>query len=539
MNADDRLDQQIRAALEWQAERDARRAPSLSQSARTVASRLGPEPLEIRPHVSLRPTSSRSMQLILVVLLLLALLAATIAIGSNFFSDSFQVRPGPFGLSRPCGDPMQRDVVLEVRRGASPVTLYADGVLVVGESAAGGTFTATIEATAVTERRLSPRGVDLIMERVAEADLTPGCRTIRTRELSGSIGAMHDGRAVRLDWAPAINVMFTRQATAEEEVLVDTLAESLEHPEAWLPEDAWTDPVARRIVPERWLLTVSLIDTEVPPGSTLGLPSGRTLEGTDPRYDLVELPDGVKPGEFGRAFPSPFSTAPLSSVRCGAVSRDEALTAATSIDALDIDDSGADTLHNEDVTAEVSFTIEPILHASVDCEAAMARYGQVAPTPEPSQAAADGDLGHVDPCGFVSDAAMDILGTTEHRVGPSRQALGEAANACYLSGPALTQPVVAGANLSLYPNRVDRDNARRLAESLFGDGVIEEPVDDDLLWRYTCPGTATQCGRAIALWSDRYFVVIEFDSVLFPAEANVTDETARSFAAAVLDRLPD
>jgi hypothetical protein len=539
MNADDRLDRQIRAALEWQAERDARRAPSLSQSARTVASRLGPEPPEIRPTVSLRPTSSRSVQLILVVLLLLALLAATIAIGSSLFRDPFQIQPGPFGLSRTCDVPMQRGTVLEVQRGTNPVTLYADGVLVVDESEAGGTSAATIEGAVVTERRLSPRGVDLLLERVAQAGLTPGCRTLRTRELSGSIRADHDGGTVHLSWSPAGELLFARQASIEEEVIVDALAESLEHPETWLPEDGWAEPVARHIIPERWLLTVNLIDTQVPPGSTLGLPSGRTLEGTDPRYDLVQLPDGVRPGDFGVGFPSPFSPAPRSSVRCGVVSRDEALTAATSIDALDIDEDGSDTLHNDDVTAEVSFGFEPILHPSDGCEGMLALHAQAAAPPEPSPFLPDGNLAHVNPCTIVSGAAMDVLGATEQRVAPSRQPLGEAANACFLATPALTEPVVPGANLSLYPRFIDRDNARRLAESLFGEGFVEESVDNDLSWRNTCPGTATPCGRAIALWSDRHFVVIEFDALLFPIDANVTDETARSFAAAIREGLPD
>jgi hypothetical protein len=168
----------------------------------------------------------------------------------------------------------------------------------------------------------------------------------------------------------------------------------------------------------------------------------------------------------------------------------------------------------------------------------MAFHAQAAAPPESESPAPEGDLAHVDPCTLVSDAAMGVLGTTEQRVGPSRQPLGESANACFVSTPRLTEPVVAGANVSLYPKSVDRDNARRLAASLFGAGFVEEPVAADLLWTNTCPGGSTQCGRAIALWSDRYFVVIEFESLLFPTSANVTDETARSFAGAVLERLP-
>jgi hypothetical protein len=215
------------------------------------------------------------------------------------------------------------------------------------------------------------------------------------------------------------------------------------------------------------------------------------------------------------------------------------LTAAKSIDALKIDEGGGDSLHNDDVTAEVSFGFEPILQEAFDCEAAMAFHLDSAVAPGPSPPAPDGDLGQVDPCAFVSDTAMDILGVTTRHVAPSRLALGTAANACFVSKPPDVEPIVAGANLSLYPRSVDRDNARRLAESLLGDGFVEEAVEGDLLWSNTCPGGPTPCGQAIAVWSEPHFVAIEFESLLFPTSANATAEVARSFAGAVLEGVPE
>jgi len=81
---DERLDQLIRSSLEWQAEQDARRAPSLATSARRVAERLGHQPASVEPVVHLRPASGRSSHLLL-ALILLALLAAaaTIIVGSR------------------------------------------------------------------------------------------------------------------------------------------------------------------------------------------------------------------------------------------------------------------------------------------------------------------------------------------------------------------------------------------------------------------------------------------------------------------------
>jgi len=82
MNADDRLDQQIRAALEWQAERTARRAPSLMQSARAVASSLGPRRSDLGTVVLVRQSSTSGLPLAL-LLLLVALLAIGIGVGSG------------------------------------------------------------------------------------------------------------------------------------------------------------------------------------------------------------------------------------------------------------------------------------------------------------------------------------------------------------------------------------------------------------------------------------------------------------------------
>jgi hypothetical protein len=117
---DDRLDQQIRAALAWQADRDASRAPSLATSARRVAERLGPQPASFGSVVTLRPASGRGFQLLLTVILLgLLAAAATIIVGTWK-----QAPTVPTGLSGP----------LDVARGTGHAAVgLPDGrVLVVG-----------------------------------------------------------------------------------------------------------------------------------------------------------------------------------------------------------------------------------------------------------------------------------------------------------------------------------------------------------------------------------------------------------------------
>jgi hypothetical protein len=93
---DDRLDQLIHTSLEWQAERAARRAPSLANSVRAVAERLGPQPPVLAPVVVARPGSGRSLHLILAVILL-ALLAAAAAIVIGSWRQESTLPTGPTG----------------------------------------------------------------------------------------------------------------------------------------------------------------------------------------------------------------------------------------------------------------------------------------------------------------------------------------------------------------------------------------------------------------------------------------------------------
>lgn len=95
MNGDERLDQLIRASLEWQAKQAARRAPSLGQSVRAVAERVGPQTNGIVPVIVARPGSGRGFELIVVVALL-ALLATAVAVVVGR-TQQFTLPTGPSG----------------------------------------------------------------------------------------------------------------------------------------------------------------------------------------------------------------------------------------------------------------------------------------------------------------------------------------------------------------------------------------------------------------------------------------------------------
>src|SRR5688572_1176116 len=98
MNGDERFDQLLRTALEWQAEHAARRVPSMEESVRRLAERLGSEPERARPHIVVRPGAGRGLQLI-TLLLLLALAAVAIASGAAERFLRPPLEPPPFGFA--------------------------------------------------------------------------------------------------------------------------------------------------------------------------------------------------------------------------------------------------------------------------------------------------------------------------------------------------------------------------------------------------------------------------------------------------------
>src|SRR5688572_2870466 len=105
---DERFDQTLRAALEWQANRAAATQPVLRQATRQVAARLAPTREVIRPRVVLAPATGGALNLIFVLLLLLAL-AAAVVVGALLLRESTDSPQGPFGFATDCGQPLATD----------------------------------------------------------------------------------------------------------------------------------------------------------------------------------------------------------------------------------------------------------------------------------------------------------------------------------------------------------------------------------------------------------------------------------------------
>ena len=542
---DDRLDQLIRSSLEWQAEQNARHAPSLATSARRVAERLGPQPASLEPVVILRPGSGRSFQLLLAVILL-ALLAA-VAVGSGLIRLP-QPPPDlrPFGVGGTCsGTAPAHGVVFTVQTADVPTTLYEDGSLVTDRSSLGQSKLSAITGIEYAERRLSPVGIALVKDRIAAAGVVEGCRSIQTRESAGSIIVRTAEGSGELYWNPQLGqYLFARLASSEEETAARDLAEALEHPEAWLPDDAWIDVAGDRLAPAQWIVFITIRQVDYGPDEGIVLlPSGDTLRGSDPRYARVTLPDGQEPLTFGVQAPATVSgTQPRASFRCGMLSTEDAIRLAQSLDSMALGTYDEDDLYTTDLSHGVFMAIRPSIPAGYDCDSVVAdliRSGAwmvpSSPAPEPAP-----ELDGVDPCALVPPSVDVHLGGVEtRRPRPAELQTGLPGAACHLMVTRFMNYDLRRAGVRFYRGVVDHEVAAEIALSVLGDLAADESIRARPSWVNACLASSLPCAGAIVVWSNPYLVVIDFGRDETGRYPDVTLDTARAIAGEIVEELPE
>lgn len=93
--------------------------------------------------------------------------------------------------------------------------------------------------------------------------------------------------------------------------------------------------------------------------------------------------------------------------------------------------------------------------------------------------------------------------------------------------------------LTLYPRSVDAESAAPLALSVFGGGLVEETIAGRPAWVNECLAADLQCAGAIAVWSDPYFIVVEFDRDGAGGPPQTTLAKARDIVNTVVLRLSD
>jgi hypothetical protein len=534
MNGDERFDQLLRSALEWHADDGALGVPSMERSVRRLAQRLGPEPTRARPLIAVRAGTGRGLQLV-VLLLLLALVAAAIAIGTQLlFRPPFE--PPPFGYEGECSTPELEGIVFLAFVDDQPLVLYDDGRLIENQSAAGETRSAILDTAGGLERRLSPEGIDLVLDRVAETISEPGCRSLRATEATGQINVFTPSGVVELSWHPSNG---GRRLTPDEEADAEALELALAQPETWLPAEAWEEATEVRVAPDSWLAFVELTPSGLGPGDEVALSTGGLLQGSDPRYARVVLPDGQEPAGFGEEVAVRDGTA----VRCGVLSTADARRLSDSLDALPLAMHDEEELFTEDLTSRVFIYIATAYPDEPDCErqgrdmeaAANPTPAPPKPTPGPGD-----DLAGIDACSLLPASVDEMYGPGVVRESDaSTLPLGTPANSCHLVTPAGFSPGTLHVSLTLYPRSVRLDVAAALAASVFGGGLAEETVAGRPVWLNECLAAALECRGAAAGWSDPYFFVVEFDFGFAGEPSTTTPATARSVLEAILASRPN
>lgn len=533
MNADERFDQQLRAALEWQADEAARRVPSLERSVARLADRLGPEPAR-PPVIGIRSGSGRGVQLVFAVILLAILLAAALAIGS-LLQTRPTIEPPRFGFAGACFGDRLDGAVASISEDDSSIVIYEDGRHTTFLGTTGATRSEIFETGGI-ERRLTERGIELILARVAETLPEPGCRHLRSETATGQIAVFTPDGLIELSWHPSNN---GRRLTADEEADAEALQLALTEPEAWLPNEGLVERTPRRETSERWLVFVELMPSGFGPGEEVTTSTGDVLRGSDPRYARVVLPGGQQPAEFGEEV----AVRDGASVRCGVLGTEDARRLSDSLDALPLAMHDEEELFTEDLTSRVFIYIATSYPAEPDCAAAGEGQVPPEPTPEPAPPTPDPahDLAGVDPCDLIPASVDALFGDDVRREShPSSLPLGTPARACTLLTGAEFAPSTSHLVVTLYPQSVDAEAADVLAMAIMGGGSVEETIAGRPAWVNDCWAAAgLSCRGAIAFWSGRYLLVAEFPGQ-FPGEASTTTpETGRSIVGAIVEGLPE
>ncbi|CAN5610299.1 hypothetical protein BH23CHL7_BH23CHL7_07270 [soil metagenome] len=571
MITDERLDQLIRAALEREAETAAEHQPGLHEAVNRVASRLAPATRVGRPRLILAPGETGTLNLLTLVLLLTALLALALYIGSLLFVPP---PPPPFGFAGSCQIDRMGGLAFDEPRNEMIVAyeelaIYADGRWVEHVSQDPQTAADEVTGAAILQRRLSPRGLRLLDQRILATGLTPGNRQLATDEAQGSLDARTSQGLICARWGPVADAYSYRLDEEHEARLVELTA-ALKDPQDWLPPEAWQESAARRLTPDHWLVLVTVRPYIPPPDQPTTLPNGEEVEGDDPRYALVEMPGGAEPIEFGVPVPVGAFEGPGSTARCGSTSLDETVALASSIDALERGpfelgtDEHSRAVYGPGLTTTVEFGWQPIYGAGYDCVAMVQdREWLTEPLPTSSPPPVVGELAGFDPCLLVPSEAAAALGTDTTTRTRSRLLLGLSANACVAvdsSVPPIDDPSYQPppnepppgwrASVTLYPVRQPRAAVPDLLKTAYGSTPAGGMRDGHPVWTVACDPPSEFCADVLVGWADSRVLLFEFttastfvpgpDPNVFGPEnwqREVTPEMAADFVRAVLDQV--
>ena len=464
----------------------------------------------------------RRLTLLLIAAMLAVLVAGTaLALASGLLPAPWTppARPLPaLELGSECGPEAPNDVLVRLTDGGSPGTarrelrLYADGRLVEIRP-----DYPSLEAE-FRELRVTDSGVRSILQRVRQAGVEPGCR---------SLFADVEGRSLTVSGADGVASVWWgreyggfRPLGAAELAALDRLAIDLADPVSWLEASDLETASFEPFLPDRWRIHVQVGESGVQPGDTLQTAEGVVFDGANPAFANLRLPGGLSPEEYGEP------EGDEEAIRCGEVGAAEAVAVVNSLGAARASHVPNDVweVYSEDLTASYVIQVMAMLSDAEGCALAGMAPDVAESTPSP---APDEDLAQVDPCDLVAAAVEDIATGELARWQASIPFDGSSSACGFPIGERYDSVEV-----TLRSRSTSLDEARWWVEALFGPRVVELPVDGGVAWENACLVEDLPCERAVALLVREHLLVVRLQTSPEDASVEIRD-LARDVAASI------
>jgi len=362
---------------------------------------------------------------------------------------------------------------------ASELTVYDDGLAVIGPSAEWGGSANTREAS-WSQRHLNAAGVAQLTDAVTGS--LPTCQSF---EFNGNLTIL----AWAADEVVSIHLgqgtLETRVTSPAQAAVVGDLAERIEDPDLGLAASAWADAEWHAYVPERWRFSLQL--------------SGPTDRGY-PSAEGIVLPDGSTLRTFGSDGTG--TTYPSGSRCVGSTAEEAAAIAAILTDAGSADETSFSSWGFIDDEGTVWVTVVGLLPHEPDC--LTDEFGEASPTPEPvasappAAAAPLADACDYVPAELVSDLIGQIQGDVEHYPTWS-------ADWAFCWYPVNEDGLAIAASRRSFPS----DRAAEQAMSLFGEeGFSTEQIAGHDVYFNGCDSSGRSCRAAVAISAEPHFVIV-------------------------------
>jgi hypothetical protein len=465
--------------------------------------------------VSARLAGRRRSRFVLLAAAALLVAAAIVgaAIGGSILLRRLQP-PTSFGNVVPCSASAENRLMWWRRdepNGWTETSVEPDGRLLIEVTIVDG------QSPPITVRRLSPAGIERITAEVLGAGVPDGCRTVYSASTGRSISLAGAGHTIEVAWGPSAGGR--RPPNPDDEALVNRLGDRLDNLDAWLPADAWIDPVERPYVADRWIVIVQQrVHQRTEP------------VGRDP--DGVVLPDGSTVTAFGQSAPGtppgPPTAVDQTRDRCAEVSDAEAnsmLALFKRVGAVSVSEEGHAWLFTvrAAVPYDVVFFLNPVRPDWSSCFAGLADESPAASTLS----------GLGDPCkDLPTPAAQAIMGNglmradtqLAERAGGGRGLIDGASCGYSVHQDA---PIFDAVTIAIYArDDVGDAEAGALAVSMLGDETPEAIRGGWSLYANGCTGPAAVCPPSVILARAPLLYLID-------TPTRFRDDDARRIAAAI------